>query len=886
MRAQDCPDTRLLAVSRGERPANTLEPILVSDGKEGFWMIYQSRAFDAHFSRIRVQRVSPLGEPLFADGGVEVSDMPGNQSEVSATANGTSGLILVWKQADDMQTGDIYIQHISMQGTLELGVKGMQVCTHPGNQKAPALSAVTNSEIYVVWEDERTGDGKSQIYGQCIQAGANKRWHPDGLLIHTHKAISKRPLLCEDSRGGVYVVWEDFRSDNVWQLWFQSVTPEGAFRFPSQGLPAFRPDVAAQTHARIIPDGYAGFFVVCEKMDVGNYETDIYYARVNHNGHVQYQFAACSAFGDQVNPVLTMRNYEIILVWEDKRNAQWDIYGQYLSVMTGAPQWEHNGLPLANHAREHLNPGVIATIEFNDIIICWQSDDKVYAQKVSNFGERLWKPEGVLVGMDRAAQKQPVICRNGNGGSWIAWTDFRHGAGPRVYFQHLNMHGMQLQKSTGTTFIQEQEGQGGSGIEHMQVMTVNGNASWVVWEDYRRGDANPDIYLTRHHPILNFDIPETGLPLCIAPFEQTKPVMAPDGKAGVWIAWIDRRNGKDEDIYIQHMHANGVFSFDIGGIPVVKAPRSQAQIQMKADGKGGVWIAWTDARNYEQQGFDLYVQRVLADGSKQFDDNGKRLSYGAHDSHTPVMEVNDANEMGLLWMDNRSGYFNIWMQVFDAFRQPMFPGEGKIVYSSQAHQRQPALCAMGNEWLVAWSEERQGQGKDKVYWLRLDKRAEPYLNRRPTSISNATERQMKPLICAGVEDECLMVWQEVSSLASEGVKLKSKYIQTDLSDVSVNSGRLVARMIQELQGASIMWHADAAEWLIAWTEAKTRNAAAWTSTADAIQAIPDDYTLACTSRFEQKNTKIAAGVQQNASVFWVEKRDDYHKLFVRQFNIK
>lgn len=884
--AQDCPDTRLLAVSRGERPANTSEPLMLSDGNEGFWMVFQSRDFEGNFSRIKVQRVSPLGEPLLGEGGLEVSDAAGNQSEVRVITDSFHDLILVWKQSKDSETGDIYIQKIQMQGDRRFGQSGLQVCATIGNQKAPAIALGEYGNIYVAWEDERAGEGKTRIYSQCIRSEGIMAWHPDGLRVHQNESLSKRPLLCEDSRGGVYIVWEDYRAGNAWQLWFQSIEPNGSFRFTEQGMPAFRPDASAQTNASILPDGYAGFFVVCEKMDVRNYETDIYYSRVNHNGHIQYQFAACSAFGDQVNPTLTIRNYEIILIWEDKRNGDWDIYGQYLSVVTGSPQWEHNGLPLAAHPYHQQNPGIIATIEFNDIMICWQTEDRVYAQKLSNFGEALWKPEGVQICTDRAAQKKPVICRNGNGGSWVAWTDFRHGTGPRVYFQHLNMHGMLLQKATGTTFIREQDGSNSSGIEQMQVLTVNGNTSWLVWEDYRQGDANPDIYLTRYHPLLHFETIETGIPVCAAPFEQTRPVLASDGKAGAWIAWIDRRNGKDEDIYIQHINSNGVFTFDIGGIPVVKAPRSQAQIQLKADGSGGVWIAWTDARQYDAQGFDVYVQRINASGKKQFEENGKRLTYGSHDSHTPVMEVNDAGNMGLVWMDNRSGYFNIWMQVIDKYNQPVFQGEGRVAYSSEAHQRQPALAALRNEWVLAWSEERMGQSKDKVYWLRIDAQAQPYLRMKPLLLSHAPDRQVKPAVYPGDEEDCLFVWQEISGVLSEGVKLKSRRVATDAPEIGMGSGRLVARMMHELQGASVVWHTDAQMWLMGWTEAKTRPAAAWSQDSDIHKPIPDQYPLVCNSRFEQGNTKLAPALKNECSVFWIEKRDDYHKLFVRKVRVE
>jgi len=178
VQAQDCPDARLLSVSRGERPANTSEPVMISDGNEGFWMVYQSRDFDGNYSRIKVQRVSSIGEPLLGDGGIEVSERPGNQTEVKALTDSFHDLILVWRQSKDIESGDIYIQKIQLQGRKAFGQSAMQICGTKGNQKAPAVALGEYGNIYVVWEDERAGEGKTGIYGQCIKAEGSIAWHP------------------------------------------------------------------------------------------------------------------------------------------------------------------------------------------------------------------------------------------------------------------------------------------------------------------------------------------------------------------------------------------------------------------------------------------------------------------------------------------------------------------------------------------------------------------------------------------------------------------------------------------------------------------------------------------------------------------------------------
>lgn len=880
LNAQDCPDTRVLAISRGEKPSAASDPTLYSDGSGGYWMVFKMRGFEDTWNRLFVQRVSALGKPYFQEPGLPISSFPGDQSQANAIPT-ADGLGIVWRQsAESGLPGDIYLQNISLTGELLFDKSGLRVCANPANQLNPQVwSSAQQKEIYIAWEDERAGENLPSLFIQKVHSETGLAWAADGQKIATLDKPAKRPAFCEDTRGGVYIIWEDYRSGTGWQLYYQSYTPQGHPRYAGEGNQLLRPDASSQSIASAIPDGFGGFFFACEKMDVVNFESDIYFGKINHSGQLAYQYPACSAFGEQRNPKLAARTTEVIITWEDKRKGNWDVYGQLVSIRDGRPQWEFNGVPLADGETDQTHAGMFSTIEFNDILMTWAESDNILAQKFSIFGERLWETNGVTVCTEFSRQEKPVICRNGEGGAWIAWTDFREGI--KVYYQHLNLNGQALQKLQGNTFIQDPENHTGTGIENLTSLQVNPDSTWVLWEDYRKGPNDPDVFLTKVSAEGISIFVDNGLPVCTEPGEQTRPQMISDGKGGIWVAWIDRRNNRDEDIYYQHISPGGFPYFPITGRVLVSAPRSQAQLQIKPDGKGGFWAVWTDARSFKDQGFDVFLQHVVADGSISLDAGGEKLCGGTQDSHTPVLAEGKEGSIAVLWLDNRNAYLNIWMQVLLPNGRRLFPGEGKAIAPGTSHQRQPAVTAAKDGWLIAWSDERYGQNRDKIFLLNLHASGQIQSNPEELRISSGQGRQQRPSFKIGEEGKVLIAWQESSEKVDEGVLVRCRIVNEENLHSYTDPGRLIARLTEEKEIFNLNWHPQLSSFLIGWIEQKTRRAAAWTMEPHLRGAIPDNYQKACDSRFEQHNVKILPYGKNQAILIWSETKDTYQVILQR-----
>ncbi|MGH3864265.1 hypothetical protein, partial [Actinokineospora sp.] len=109
--------------------------------------------------------------------------------------------------------------------------------------------------------------------------------------------------------------------------------------------------------------------------------------------------------------------------------------------------------------------------------------------------------------------------------------------------------------------------------------------------------------------------PSTGVPVCGDSCGTNYHRVIEDGAGGVYVAWTDARNQLDSDAYLQRITAAGQVSpgWPAEGLLLCSLPRSQSPQAVALDGEGGVFVAWYDDR--DAVSFDAYVQRVRGDGT-------------------------------------------------------------------------------------------------------------------------------------------------------------------------------------------------------------------------------------------------------------------------------
>jgi hypothetical protein len=170
----------------------------------------------------------------------------------------------------------------------------------------------------------------------------------------------------------------------------------------------------------------------------------------------------------------------------------------------------------------------------------------------------------------------------------------------------------------------------------------------VAWVARDAGD--PQVHVTRvdsHGKVLR------DVRLTSARGDATDVAVAWSGERWV-VAWVDTRDGNGE-VYAATLGRDGR---DIGkGQRITNAPGDASDVAILAlpggagpDGRGLLWLAWSDPRESPQDGFaDVYVAQLRAKDASRAGDEVRVLATAAH-SRSPAL-ASVGNDVALAWIE-------------------------------------------------------------------------------------------------------------------------------------------------------------------------------------------------------------------------------------------
>ncbi|MCA9784766.1 MAG: hypothetical protein KC518_14375, partial [Candidatus Cloacimonetes bacterium] len=369
---------------------------------------------------------------------------------------------------------------------------------------------------------------------------------------------------------------------------------------------------------------------------------------VRQGYHIEWQRSA--EIGD---------NGELIISWSDTRFGMRDLFAQKLDAgATG-------------------NPAL------------WETDDETHGLV-----------DALIVNDDVIRQEDPVLITDGAGGAIISWIDFRVDPRGDIYVNRLvdgSGSGELAWGEDGVLLCDDCA----NGSENMsKSMCIDGEGgSYIVWGDHR--GSNWDLYVSHVDADGNVDpdFGTDGLVVVNAVGDQRVVTMEHDGNGGAYIAWLDQREASDDNIYIEHVHADGTMSAGNNGALVVNAPGRQYSPKVTWDGASGCWIAWIDQRS--DNAGDIYVQHYDANLNPTFANNGiamadevgkdegnPRLSY-AGDGSTLLMFESNINDPGNTLAD-------IFVQKMNTSDQHLWGDYGVTACANSGDQVQSRIAGDGN----------------------------------------------------------------------------------------------------------------------------------------------------------------------------------------------
>jgi len=193
---------------------------------------------------------------------------------------------------------------------------------------------------------------------------------------------------------------------------------------------------------------------------------------------------------------------------------------------------------------------------------------------------------------------------------------------------------------------------------------------FIVWTDDRTC-VNAQVY--DQHVLADGGVaagwPVDGLAIAPTTTSEGSAHAVADGAGGLIVAWTDTRTGR-QDIFAQRIAPNSGSRWSYGGVRVCTAGGVEGSIAIAPDGNHGAYITWRDGRRglndgppYHHALYDLYAQRLDAQGIRQWPESGLGIETRAGVYSDAPMVTDGGSGVFLVWEDDRGT--GMYMQHLD-----------------------------------------------------------------------------------------------------------------------------------------------------------------------------------------------------------------------------
>ena len=402
-----------------------------------------------------------------------------------------------------------------------------------------------------------------------------------------------------------------------------------------------------------------------------------------------------------------------IIVWEDHRILDSDIYAQYVNS-TGQVKWTSNGEPISIADNEQTSPK-LSSDGAEGTIIVWEDDrnydEELYTQHINKTGHNQWSINGEQIGMAGDYQWYPQICSDDSGGAIIAWQDSRL-SDHDIYAQRINSTGNFQWTTNDRPICTTSEDQ-----DDPKLISDGAGGAFIVWEDWRTSPN--DIYGQHINSSGDAQWTPNGVPICTASDNQYHPEICSDGKGGIIVTWEDWRIGA-EGIYVQRLNSTGDRQWTENGVAICTISDYHDNPQICSDGNGGAIITWYHF-NFTDWEADVRVQRVNSTGHTQWITNGTPICLVSGERWDPEIMSDDSGGAFIFWPEGRdNGDENIYGQRLNSTGNAQWSTDGVPICTVNSFKVDPKICNdTAGGVIVTWLDNRNGVDYD-IYAQRVN----------------------------------------------------------------------------------------------------------------------------------------------------------------------
>lgn len=475
-------------------------------------------------------------------------------------------------------------------------------------------------------------------------------------------------------------------------------------------------DANDQQDVRIVSDGKGGAIMTWVDKRVDGQNGDIYAQRIDSNGTVQWTNNGRPVVVDIGFDQAGVRMIEdgkggAILVWKDLRNGNSDIYIQRINS-SGTPLWTTNGKAVVIKPSHQENP-IIAADGSSGAIIAWQDSSgtswDIFAQHIDSNGAQLWNSNGAAICTDAGNQVNPKIVSDANGGAVIVWQDKRNLLDYDVYAQRINSAGVVQWTANGVVICNE------AGTQNNPKIDGDGAGNFLIaWQD-KRNIVDYNIYAQAVNQSGVVQWAANGVAVCSESGNQSSIDLVSDASV-TFIVWKDFRNGTDNNIYAQKINWSGSALWTLDGIAVIANSFDELNPNLVLDGSGGVFIVWQDSTNVNYD--DVYGQRISSGGTLLWNSDGVAICTATNDQLGPKQISDGKGNMIVVWSDFRnSADFDIYAQRVYGIGSLFLAVDEPVIYSESVSVFPNPFSENATLRITNWNELTNEKLELKIYDL-------------------------------------------------------------------------------------------------------------------------------------------------------------------------
>jgi hypothetical protein len=379
----------------------------------------------------------------------------------------------------------------------------------------------------ICWHDNRFGDKYLDIYAQRIDNEGKVRWKKNGIPICSYVYRQQFPQICRDNNNNFFISWQDGRDAVYFYPAIQKIDINGNILWKENGI---RLSGQRGLDNRIVPDYKGGVYIAYTlPYDNEDFKAKVICQRLGSNGE--------KLFGD--TGIVVCKKYGLI------------------STSEIAATSDNNG----------------------GIIIAWNLNNIIIAQRINSEGKKLWGNDGQIVGYSSGGNSTISVIGNLDGSAFIKWSYTYEKASVNNKFEFVNKV-----SSDGIVLL----GFGGIKISDVEEYSYDGVKRFV-------SDGNNGFYFTHSLFLQKFnENVKPQWPSNAIPFYNLTNIsdanVINSNNEGVYI--FGQTSSK---IYAQYFDKNGGRLFSNNGLLVYSSPsQSIYKLNCISDGADGVILTWRE----------------------------------------------------------------------------------------------------------------------------------------------------------------------------------------------------------------------------------------------------------------------------------------------------